>query len=1023
MTSEECDAEIAKILAKLEQLDIAAFGIMDYWTFEGYSRIKSYLKTHPGSCTKAIFPGIELRVQASTNYRLNIHALLSDNVTPQELVDFRSLLEIQIGPTTRALSDEALIQLAKTFDHAKAKVHGFKPEDLTNDANLLRLGSMTAEITRESFNKAKDKLGRDKCFIILGYDTSDGIEKLDWKAFPSDDNFFMQSADLIETRDQENINLFLGIRTNENTSFIENFWTTVGKRRIAVVSGSDAHAIDDYGRYPSDKITWIKADPTFLGLNQVVINPMERSFVGMVPPKLEEVNRNKTRYIKEITIAKNADSDSEEEWFDTHVELNYDLVAVIGNRGTGKSAFTDAVGLCGNSSAFDKFSFLTPQRFKDRRDNKAKNYSAQITWADDTVSTVNLNDEPKATSFERVKYLPQNYIEDICNEIGEKGSKGFQDELESIIFSHIDSTDRLGKISFGSLLEFKTAQVQVVIGQYRNKIEFLNKKICNVEDRLRPDYAEKLRNELEAREEELLSLEGSKPPEVSKPNDETATPEQKAAAEKVANLRVEIENLEAKHRTNIDILAQNKKEDALVDRYLELVASLEKALVSFHEDAQQFSELNIDSLSIVKAEIDTSSLSQRKSELISAISALNNKSSEAVENSIPRQIQVKREEIARLEKGLESRQVLYEDYLKRLDAWEKSRIVLLGTETDSNSIAGIKSILNGIPALRSALQSHVEERSSLTQSVFEELSKIASIYRELHSPVDRFVQEHRLLAGESNLEFKVLLRQTGFADRFGSMINHGVIGTFAGISESELLIKTMSDSTDFTNVESVLQFITNVVNSLKFLGGKVSEEDLDVRNQIRKGFSKEALYDFLFKLDYIMPSYTLMLDNLEITKLSPGQRGQLLLMFYLLIDKDTLPLIVDQPEGNLDNNTIVRSLVNAINYAKERRQIIIVTHNPNLAVVCDAEQVIHSYFDIQNKKFRYDSGSIENPSINLHLLNVLEGSRPAFDRRDDTYFAMPNLVFSELAYGPTVAMVESRNRIQRTVPAVSKANN
>ena len=84
-----------------------------------------------------------------------------------------------------------------------------------------------------------------------------------------------------------------------------------------------------------------------------------------------------------------------------------------------------------------------------------------------------------------------------------------------------------------------------------------------------------------------------------------------------------------------------------------------------------------------------------------------------------------------------------------------------------------------------------------------------------------------------------------------------------------------------------------------------------------------------------------MFQDAQIEQLSPGQRGALLLIFYLLVDKDNNPIILDQPEENLDNETIVSLLVPVLTEAKQKRQIIMVTHNPNLAIVCDAEQIIH----------------------------------------------------------------------------------
>ena len=138
---------------------------------------------------------------------------------------------------------------------------------------------------------------------------------------------------------------------------------------------------------------------------------------------------------------------------------------------------------------------------------------------------------------------------------------------------------------------------------------------------------------------------------------------------------------------------------------------------------------------------------------------------------------------------------------------------------------------------------------------------------------------------------------------------------------------------------------------------------------------------------YLVPEYSLKLDGKDLSQLSPGERGALLLVFYLLVDRSDHPIIVDQPEENLDNQTVFHLLIPVIKKVKERRQIIMVTHNPNIAVVCDAEQVIHATIDRSNgNRITYTPGSIEDTMVNQHILNVLEGTRPAFDNRDGKYY-------------------------------------
>ncbi|HNM04427.1 MAG TPA: AAA family ATPase, partial [Leptospiraceae bacterium] len=134
-------------------------------------------------------------------------------------------------------------------------------------------------------------------------------------------------------------------------------------------------------------------------------------------------------------------------------------------------------------------------------------------------------------------------------------------------------------------------------------------------------------------------------------------------------------------------------------------------------------------------------------------------------------------------------------------------------------------------------------------------------------------------------------------------------------------------------------------------------------------------------------NYELKQGNKKLEQLSPGERGALLLIFFLLLDKDDKPLILDQPEDNLDNHSVANILVPFIKRAKSKRQIIIVTHNPNLAIVSDAEQIIYVEINKEDgNEFSFVSGSIENKKVNECIVKVLEGAMPAFRKRKDKYY-------------------------------------
>ena len=236
------------------------------------------------------------------------------------------------------------------------------------------------------------------------------------------------------------------------------------------------------------------------------------------------------------------------------------------------------------------------------------------------------------------------------------------------------------------------------------------------------------------------------------------------------------------------------------------------------------------------------------------------------------------------------------------------------------------------------------------------------------------------------MNFDVSIVNVDFHLRFFDWIARNVTGLFYGSQEGEKQIKGLLERFSFNSEEGVLQFLSAVVDYLKYDKRDGGSHPVRVSDQLRKGQTVISLYDYIFSLGYLKPRYILKFGDKELSQLSPGEKGTLLLIFYLLVDKDDIPLIIDQPEENLDNQTVYELLLGCIKEAKKRRQIIIATHNPNIAVVCDAEQVIYCSIDkTDGNRIEYETGSIENPVINKRLVDVLEGTMPAFVKRKLKY--------------------------------------
>ena len=160
-------------------------------------------------------------------------------------------------------------------------------------------------------------------------------------------------------------------------------------------------------------------------------------------------------------------------------------------------------------------------------------------------------------------------------------------------------------------------------------------------------------------------------------------------------------------------------------------------------------------------------------------------------------------------------------------------------------------------------------------------------------------------------------------------------------------------------------------------------------------FFTTNFYEYSFEIEY-------QGDKFE--QMSPGKKAFIVLKLILEFSDSKIPVLIDQPEDSLDNRAIYTELTKYIKETKEDRQIIIVTHNPNIVVSGDAENIIVANQQSDNspnqngKKFDYINGALENRnnnsksefilqkySIRKHVCDILEGGEDAFIKRENKY--------------------------------------
>ena len=123
-------------------------------------------------------------------------------------------------------------------------------------------------------------------------------------------------------------------------------------------------------------------------------------------------------------------------------------------------------------------------------------------------------------------------------------------------------------------------------------------------------------------------------------------------------------------------------------------------------------------------------------------------------------------------------------------------------------------------------------------------------------------------------------------------------------------------------------------------------------------------------------------DGKPIQKLSLGQRASSLLL--LLLSQENTPVIMDQPEDDLDNQTVYEGLIKKVLKLKGERQIIFATHNPNIPVLGDCEQVI--IFKNEDDRILAETGSVDRSSIQKNIVDIMEGGEEAFTKRKEIYY-------------------------------------
>lgn len=843
-----------------------------------------------------------------------------------------------------------LVTLKNDFDAILMRQH--KKEDETNDT-----------IVRDFSNIVDFVKKHNGILTIHAGKKTNGIDKEITNA--------LEVAQAIKKDIASNIDMFEIGRLEDINSYKKYVFNAIDEKPLILCS--DNHDPRDY---KVKEYLWIKANLTFQGLIQTIMQPSERVFIGTIPDKLDKLNKNKSSHIQNITVSRIPNpTTSLEHWFDSTLNLNPSLIAIIGNKGSGKSAFSDILGHVCKSKNMIAASFLNNDRFRKPPEKKANDYIATIQWYDGkTEKDISLGAVTRDMTIEEAQYLPQKYIESVCNDL----SNEFQTEIDQVIFSYVDPSERGDATNLAELIENKSISIHARITGLKNALDICNREIIRLEDRKTVQYKSTIAANLAKRTEDLERHDSSKPIEVKKPEKENNAEYEsklqgiKSNIELLESEQLKLQDELTKLNTRID---QNKSLNETIILLSEKIASIKAQLESYcslyNLPANNFNLTYAMPLENLKSDLDD--LLTRKEE----IRILLDNSETAEETSVSHKICTAKEELKALISSTDGEERAYQKYISDLKDWETLRNEIIGDATKDGSLKYYENELVYIEQRLDTLYSEkLIERKTLISKVFEQKKLSSDIYQELYTPIERKLVP-LLENTDDKIEFNIslTLKYKDIGTRLLGYINQQLTGVFRGKTEASATMSEYIQATDFNDLDSLMTFTDNILSCIY--------EDIDKSTQKVK--EKLDFYNLLASLDYIKAEYSLTLGNRPLSMLSPGERGIVLLVFYLALSKNDIPLIIDQPEDNLDNQSVYARLVPCIKEAKKKRQVIIVTHNPNIAIACDAEQVICCSIDKADNHITYLSGGIEDKEIRKTVVDILEGTMPAFELRKMKY--------------------------------------
>ncbi|WP_141761180.1 AAA family ATPase [Corynebacterium sp. HMSC034E11] len=816
--------------------------------------------------------------------------------------------------------------------------------DNPSNAELLKIGKRSFAVDRDQVKKLlQPEWFQYRTLEFIGYSETKQIESIGFEGMEKRYLFQVDGAFLASPDTESFLNNKNKLRRIRDD--------------IPLIHASDAHRFDD-GVEPSRHLgkskTWVRCSPNFDSLAFAIKKFEQRLSYGEPDDRKRQLGLA-GNVLKHISVKRPSGKLVN---FDYGMDLNPGYAVVIGNRGQGKSALADWIAIAANTDPKINFAFLNSERFTPAR-KQEEGYKLRSTWGDEAEIEFTWITNAEA-SCNRVDYFPQARIEQLCSaDPNTSGSKDLEQLIGDLLFRRIPSTERRGASSLDGLKNTLRSESSRISND--NSLERTHRNASSAIKRIIEIDSLKLAKKKRDIEIQISEIENgiqSVPVGTSAVDVlPVVDPHTQSALIRESETRwVQRANSIGARLSRID------QADTVRNQVKGTISHWVESLQLEASEPSELLEWN-DVLTRYREQFETG-FEQWFSELNSELRAM---------HSHMRSIKAESAEVLRglsgadrdIHQRIESEN--HDNRNRRLLGQLKSGVT--DPAQDKWSLDGIKRLFEDEDKNRKALRKAAAELADSALCSHKDNLQAA---HSLSNLLNETLSQLNLGDGSVKVEVKV-------ADRFNA---ENVLSSIK-VRGSDEIERICDDRRAFDNgftelaLEDVERYMRGVLDFIL----EAEQHELLKKNG---GFVDNfELLQYLTDFSSFDIRVELSLDGRPLAALSPGQRGLVLLLFILEADESGNVLLIDQPEDNLDNDAIKRLLIPALDRARLKRQVIVVTHNANIGVLGDPDQVISCSFD--GETFSATSGSITDGGMQTEMLRVLEGAEDAFRDRARRY--------------------------------------